>query len=196
MVSLTAEDKTFIRRKLKPLLDKTSGDWAEVSRLCVNEHMNILCFMAEQDIDIFDGLQAIPDNFFKGMSISHIHIPSHITTIGEKAFANSTLVTIEIDNGLKLIEESAFESTPLASIVLPDSVETIGKKAFYGCTDLTDVVLSDSVTILPRDTFGGCDRVTIQLNSRKGLSGARQLQIPTGEVEWYKKHTKVKGSKE
>lgn len=196
MVTLSTEDKNFIRKELKPLL--TKGDWDKIRRLCGKNsgRFHILCFMAENGIDVFKGLSSIPKEFFLGAEIMQITIPSHIRGIGQHAFLKSTLSGITFEDGVETIGDYAFHGTPISNVVLPDTVETIGAFAFANCRNLSNIFIPDSVTILPRGLFDGCDKVEVYLNSRKQLPKHLQLQIPRGEAAWYKEHAKIKSAGE
>ena len=62
-------------------------------------------------------------------------IPRSVTSIGESAFLQNTL---------------------LAEITIPDSVEWIGRNAFYGCYSLNNVHIPDSVTSIGIFAFSAC----------------------------------------
>ena len=65
-----------------------------------------------------------------------IFIPPSVEEIGQWAFRESALETIEFEEGSKLkkIGDRAFENSALRSIVLPASLEEIGNRAFFGCS--------------------------------------------------------------
>lgn len=194
MIQLTQDDKNFITNTLKPYLKK--NDWYSIRKLCNKEDsadkFRILCFMAEQGLDVLSGMSAIPAGFFSDAPITKFTVPEHIKSIKPGAFSNSMLEIIEFKNGVESIAELAFSKTLLSAVMLPDTLETIGKYAFANCSNLQSVFIPDSVTILPQQLFRGSDNVTIYMNSRKDMPKRFALQIPRAEVEWYKAHTKVK----
>ena len=59
-------------------------------------------------------------------------IPSIVTRIGKRAFANSSIRTVSFEgNGLKSIDEEAFfKCSNLEYILIPDGVIQIGDRAF------------------------------------------------------------------
>lgn len=78
----------------------------------------------------------IADNAFQSFSsLTSIHIPSTVKTIGHRAFDNCDGLT---------------------SITIPDSVTTIGDSAFSGCDALTSITIPDSVTKIGSWAFGAC----------------------------------------
>ena len=85
-----------------------------------------------------------------------------VTSIGYRAFADSTLLTsITIPDSVKYIEMGAFAScTSLTDIVLPASLITIDTDAFRGCTMLTSVTIPDGVTDIGSYAFASCSALT------------------------------------
>ncbi len=85
-----------------------------------------------------------------------------VTSIGYRAFADSTLLTsITIPDSVKYIEMGAFAScTSLADIVLPASLITIDTEAFRNCTSLTSVTIPDGVTDIGSYAFASCSALT------------------------------------
>ena len=89
-------------------------------------------------------------------------IPSTVTTIGESAFQDCTVLTsITIPNSVTTIGESAFAGcTGLTSITIPNSVTTIGNYAFHSCSGLTSVTIGNSVTSIGERAFFKCSSLT------------------------------------
>ena len=85
-----------------------------------------------------------------------------VTSIGYRAFADSTLLTsITIPDSVKYIEMGAFAScTSLTDIVLPASLITIDTDAFRNCTSLTSVTIPDGVTDIGSYAFASCSALT------------------------------------
>ena len=85
-----------------------------------------------------------------------------VTSIGYRAFADSTLLTsITIPDSVKYIEMGAFAScTSLTDIVLPASLITIDTEAFRNCTSLTSVTIPDGVTDIGSYAFASCSALT------------------------------------
>ncbi|MBQ4072554.1 MAG: leucine-rich repeat domain-containing protein [Clostridia bacterium] len=68
-------------------------------------------------------------------------IPSSVTTIGKRAFANFTAITsVTIPSTVKKIEVEAFDTcVGLKEVYIPASVETISGAPFIRCTNLTAI---------------------------------------------------------
>ena len=76
-------------------------------------------------------------------------IPSSVTSIGNGAFALSSLTSIDIPNAITSIGDNAFEFSGLTSIDIPNSVTSIGDNAFKS-SGLTTIVIPESVTKIGR----------------------------------------------
>lgn len=88
---------------------------------------------------------------------STFYMGDGILKIGNHAFANSTLRTVELYDGLLVVGNSAFKNCKkLKKIALPDTVTELGTFVFEGCESLGDATISESIKILPHGTFSGC----------------------------------------
>jgi hypothetical protein len=88
-------------------------------------------------------------------------IPNSVTTIGDRAFQESSLASITIPNSVTDIRQWAFGGcTSLTSISIPNSVTTIGWFVFTSCTSLTNVTIGNSVTTIGENAFSGCTSLT------------------------------------
>ena len=86
--------------------------------------------------NIKDGTKVICDEAFSDCeSLTLIHLPESVTSIGAHAFHSCESLT---------------------SIHLPESVTSIGAHAFYGCTSLTSIHLPESVNSIGNAAFFGC----------------------------------------
>ena len=93
----------------------------------------------------------------KNVRIAENYNGAPVTKIGNKAFENSAITSIEIPDSVTAIGEWAFYScTSLTSVVIGDSVTAIGEWAFYSCGGLTSIVIPDNVTSIGENAFGDC----------------------------------------
>ena len=95
-------------------------------------------------------------------SLTSIHIPDSVTSIGERAFWGcESLTSIHIPDSVTSIEEKAFSSCGrLTSIHIPDSVTSIGEEAFFGCGSLISIHIPDNLTDIGILAFSYCESLT------------------------------------
>ena len=89
-------------------------------------------------------------------------MPNTVTSIGDRAFAQCTLLT-SVAIGEKVVSIGAWaflECTGLTSVTIPDSVTTIGREAFRYCTWTTSMVVGRNVTSIGQDAFNYCTHLT------------------------------------
>lgn len=111
------------------------------------------------ETEIPDGTKRIgPHAFNVYNSISSIHIPASVESIGERAFSDCYfLETLTFSGGaLVSIADFAFCNCPLTSVVLPHGLRSIGKKAFARCYELTELVLPEGLTSIGSKAFTEC----------------------------------------
>ena len=86
-------------------------------------------------------LKTIGDEAFYDCTITSVDIPAGVTSIGERAFNNcGALTSVSLPDGLEDIGKNAFgECNKLEKITIPYTVAGIGKEAFYGCSYLEEV---------------------------------------------------------
>ncbi len=98
-------------------------------------------------------------------------IPSTITTIGEGAFMESGIVSVDLPNSIISIGHNAFENcNNLERINIPDSVISIGSDTFQGCNSLTRIDLPSSVASIGGHAFSNCSRLENIVINVKDLS--------------------------
>lgn len=97
---------------------------------------------------VYEGkkVTSIGDSAFMDKEIASIEIPASITKIGKSSFKfcrQLSVVSFEKDSKLNLIDDYAFDQSALASISIPSRVITIGSYAFRGCVSLTSVLFEE-----------------------------------------------------
>ncbi len=131
---------------------------------------------------------AISKSAFEGSRIQTVIIPSTITSIGSRAFANcksltavyglenctdlvqisdytfylcKELNTVQLPPKLLSIGEQAFSNCySLQTISFPDTLKTIRTGAFVGCLELSNIQFPDSITQFGPSAFGMCNTLT------------------------------------
>ncbi len=97
---------------------------------------------------------------------TNIIIPDSISdypvqAIGNGAFQNSAIVSVELPSTLITIGGSAFKAcSSLNSVQFNDGLTTIGTEAFRGCSSLERAELPDSVTEIDTGAFTDCTNLT------------------------------------
>ena len=103
----------------------------------------------------FKTLVAFPSAYPK----KHFVVPNTTVIIGEHAFMDSQIESVEIPNGVTTIQEWSFEGSHIQSIDMPDTVTSIGDGAFRFCFELKHVGLPTVLTEIPQQTFESCPRL-------------------------------------
>ena len=100
------------------------------------------CYKTEgiTSVVIPEGVTEIDKNaFWDCTSLEHVSLPSTLISIGNNAFANCNLLSVDLPQNLTTIGVAVFlGNEKLTSIVLPRALTTIGSNVFTG-TDLLSV---------------------------------------------------------
>ena len=84
-----------------------------------------------------------------------------VTSIGERAFISSDVVSVSIPNTVTAINTEAFRGcTSLTSINIPDGVTEIGGGLFNGCYNLSTISISQNITLIRGYAFYNCSSLT------------------------------------
>ena len=95
--------------------------------------------------------------FYECVNLSVVQLPDNLEVIDESAFFGcNNLKFINVPKSLIEIGNNAFSNSGLVSIELPDNITKIGKFSFYQCYHLTKVVLSQSLDNIPDSAFREC----------------------------------------
>jgi len=118
-----------------------------------------------------EGLKAIGEYAFRGTTIRKMHVPSTVTTIGQRAFESTPLVylTFADNSQMNVINYYAFNNcTNLQSVDFGNNSQltTIGERAFASCTALKNIDFGENSSLLTigRGAFAWCYSLqTVQL---------------------------------
>ena len=99
----------------------------------------------------------IGNKAFKETILTSVEIPNSVTSIGEWAFNQcKRLTSVEIPNSVTSIEYAAFSANGLRSVTIGNGVTSIGNNAFNNCYSLNSVTMGNSVTDIGQWAFLGC----------------------------------------
>ncbi len=112
-------------------------------------------------IELPSTVEEIAAHAFAGSLINSIKLADATSKIGEGAFKNSALTSIDFGkSNVKNIEKSVFEGSRISSVSLPEAVKSVGDYAFKN-TPLTAFANdSGSVDTLGNGVFSGCESLT------------------------------------
>lgn len=112
------------------------------------------------DLTVPDSITSINNYTFCGCtSITSVTLPNCITKICDNAFSFcDNLEKVEFGHELKSIGNYAFAYTSLKNITIPDSVTYIGDYAF-SCCSFESIVIPDSLTSVNDYAFSYCNKL-------------------------------------
>lgn len=150
---------------------------------------------------VFDGiLTTIGYNaFFNSSALNGITIPSSVTSIGDNAFANSGITSLNIPKGVTSIGEfMCWKCTNLTSVTFDtdSAITTIPDSAFELCA-FTDITLPASVTSIGSDegkVFQDTPLATLSIYNSSSVvrligslpSSIQHIYVPYYMVDAYK----------
>lgn len=120
-------------------------------------------------------------------------IPKDVEEIGESAFLNTTIISVEIPDSVTAIGDNAFSGCEdLKEVIVPASVEKVGENVFYGCISL-DRVVWESDAGIPSGAFRDCIGLTeLELSKQlpsiaeeafKGCEALTSFAVPAATKE-------------
>lgn len=116
------------------------------------------------------GVQA----FYQNQTITKINLPEGLTTIGSRAFAESSLTSIIIPGTITTVEDGAFSKSQLVSATFEEGDEytksALGSGIFENCEKLESIKLSENIVSIGSRLIYGTrvTSITIPQNVIKG----------------------------
>ncbi len=108
--------------------------------------------------EIPNDVTTIGDCAFKNCNISSINIPSSVVKIGEEAFCGTKLTAVTIPANLESVGAFAYANCPeLVSVTLEEGIKSIKDGMFAYCPNLTNITLPASLSSIGMATFYKCD---------------------------------------
>lgn len=106
------------------------------------------------------GISAFGQSGGAHADITGVQLPATIRAIDSNAFREcSSLTSIHLPNSLETIGDFAFSGTHLERIVIPDNVSSIGSYCFNDCSSLKSVVLGSAVETVGSAVFEDCSNM-------------------------------------
>ena len=112
----------------------------------------------------FANLKSIPQTiehselWIEGKLLQDLYLPSTVKSIGNYAFANYNLRSVNLSGQLESIGESSFEGcTNLRTVILGENITSMGSKAFYNASGVTEVYANMPTPPVFNQFFGGDD---------------------------------------
>ena len=141
-------------------VNKTTAEVPEtIDGKIVNEIGKNAFYGAEKlvSVKIPDAVTYIGETaFYNCVKLESIVLPPNLKEIGLKAFHSAGLKNIMFNNKLETIGDYAFAYTSLEKITVPDNVKSIKERAFFSCQNLTYIKLPKKVDYFGENILGFC----------------------------------------
>ncbi|MFA7266876.1 MAG: leucine-rich repeat protein, partial [Candidatus Nanopelagicales bacterium] len=115
---------------------------------------------------------AIGDGAFANIGVATVEMSDSVTTIGDDAFRGATsLANINFPTALTSIGASAFRDTAVTTFVAPATLTSIGDSAFNGVTALTTATLNSGLLSIGAEAFSNTRITTVAIPDSVGSMG-------------------------
>ena len=119
--------------------------------------------LMDADEHPLDHMNRVPIAYFNSGSYTYVHIPSHIESIGERAFADSLIRTLDVPGSVDTIDYAAFaECTSLKKVKLNEGVRILDNSVFYR-SKVEQVYLPQSLRRISRSCFELTNLKSVQI---------------------------------
>ena len=113
--------------------------------------------ITDEKTELPEKLEEIGEGAFKNCKIHSVDIPSMVKCVGKEAFAWSGLESVSLPASLQELPERMFaESHYLYDVTFSKGLREIGKEAFYCCFGLSSVDVPEGVTSIAGKAFAWC----------------------------------------
>ena len=111
-----------------------------------------------QEVTLPEGLISIGQFAFADCSVHSINIPESVTYIDNNAFAGcKNLTSIVFPKGLEKISDECFAGCEsIGSIIIPENITSIGNYAFSSCKSLVSISVPKFVKSIGSGVFANC----------------------------------------
>lgn len=95
-----------------------------------------------------------------GEKVSKVFIEYGITSVGDFAFNQCSLQSVQLSKSIKKIGKNAFAyCRNLTDVTIPDNITEFGELAFAGCSSLKSINLPNTITKLPMAFIAFCTQL-------------------------------------
>ncbi|MDR1325222.1 MAG: leucine-rich repeat domain-containing protein [Treponema sp.] len=116
----------------------------------------------------------IGEGAFSNLYISGVKLPSHLKTIGDKAFAETWLDKLVIPDTVVSIGGLAFQNSRISSLTIGSGLTSIGDYAFDG-NRLTALFLPESVNSIRKGAFYNNAIVSVEIGSNVAIENGSAM---------------------
>ena len=143
------------------LSENNSNFYLDSGALYTKKNILALVPRTAESFTISENCKGIGDGAFCNAAISTIEIPGKVKTIGAYAFANAkNLKSVSLNKGTEEIGDNAFRNCDrLRFIFTPTNLETVGDNAFRNCNKLASVILNDELRSVGASAFSECPKL-------------------------------------
>ncbi len=109
-------------------------------------------------------IPCIYDSWFLNANVTAVVFEegSNCSYVGQSAFMNSGLVSIELPDSVTSVGDNAFANClNLTTVKLPSGLEAVSVGMFSGCSSLLDIEIPSAVTVIHHDAFANCSSLTV-----------------------------------
>ena len=135
-----------------------------------------------EEITFSNSVVYIGDKAFRETSLTTVEIPSSVKEIGIYAFSGCEyLEEVVFNEGLEIIKMSAFAACAnLKVAILPDSLHTIEQYGFQNCLRIEKVFIPKSVTYIGDYAFYACHKAMLYIEAESVPSTWHSNFSPSG----------------
>ena len=94
--------------------------------------------------------------WFPAGKTGHYALPPTVTTIGERAFAGSSITSVTMPDGITEMGQAAFAGSSVEEVTLPGSLSTVPTATFQECSRLHTVRIGSQTALISDYAFDGC----------------------------------------
>lgn len=106
-----------------------------------------------QTVIVGSNVKTLGESAFAQSSVRKVVLSEGVESIGKNCFSHSKLTEINLPSTMKSLELRAFEYSAIKGIEMGNGIESVGQSCFMGCSLLEKVVLSECMEAIPTSAF-------------------------------------------